>query len=235
MEFVVHSESNLLTVQAQMNIVPQFATQILRVKKYVPTRAQVAKIFESMNTTSCAVVGSSASLLGCEHSKRICEHGAVISVNDHPSVLALCNRVDVQYLNAHACYYNSKWYNSQSTLYASPQGMAVRPCFSRAKVRLRGEWNLHRLKRYARSSWLSTGLEDVLTKQGMGTGSPTSGGKAVSFAMGLCDSVATYGIGSLGGAHLDSHDGMSAAHNASSEARWLRALHAQKKIVMRCV
>lgn len=230
MEFVVHTGSNLTRIGDLMNIRLKSLSSIF---KYSPDTKEVVSAFKKMHFSSCAVVGSSTTIFTCPSAKTICDNHVVIHVNDHPSLLKICNRIDIQFLNAFACFRDHN--NRISTIFTSKQSTQVlRPCRTTARIILRHEWNARELKRYASNAWLTTGLAGALARDAIGKGNPTSGGKAVAFAIAMCKNIRTYGIGRIGKPHTDSYGLMAPVHNAKDESKWLRQLHLNGTIRQMC-
>ena len=197
----------------------------------VHSKATVAALLRPLQLSSCAVVGASSALTNCTYRHDICSHDVVIHANDHMQLLRYCPRVDIQFVNAHACYWKAGAYSTK------PQGMATRPCgVHPTRARIRHEWNHKELERYATGAFLSSGWANDVAHKAVGKCCASAGGVAAAFAIRACKSVTVYGLAGINRSHVDSTEigTHSVYHNMRGEVDWLLRLEREGVIVRRC-
>jgi hypothetical protein len=224
-DIVLHDRSNLSTVAHLMGFKASRHGKLSEAVRaiHLPSQADLSHMQEILQRSSCAVVAASAALLGCEDAHDICRHDIVIHVNEHPRVLSLCPRVDVQIVNAFACV----------------EACAVHPTL----FRLRHEWNPRRIVRYSNRAWLATGVggtyvRKVLTDRTRdGRCCPSAGGIATSFAMDMCKRTTLFGVGAQNASYIDDPHKTAASgsvHDFAGEFRWYLFLKKYGHVDMRC-
>jgi len=200
---LVHSASNLTQVWQWMhfNKAAESATELRRV---LPPQQYVNRLLQPLRRASCAVVGASSMLRGCQEIHSLCKHDVIIQVNDHPAVFKFCRRVDFQFVNAHSCYWEKemhwfkKWFNDGNFLTFS------RACRVHPRVaRIRHEWNPRMVERFAHGTLLSSGLVTQDANRRIGKCCASAGGVAIAFALRACKSVIAYGVGGVNRTHFD--------------------------------
>lgn len=217
-------------------------TNVTRIKEARPPYQRIRKLIRPLRHASCAVVGASSALEGCSDAKRICSHDFVMHVNDHVALLKLCPRVDFQFVNGFACYWQKeshwfkKWFTegAHTTLDGGAgrnRGCSVQPRLAR----IRHEWNAAQLDRYSRGALLASGLATRAAHDSVGGCCASAGGVAVAFALRACKSVTAYGLGGVNRSHIDNRmHRIVAVHNLTLELAWFRSLVRDDQLTMRC-
>ncbi len=236
---LVHSGSNLHQVWDWMrfNSMTDNATALRRV---LPPPRYIARILKPLKNATCAVVGASSKLKNCTDVRKLCRHDVIMHVNDHPAILNLCRRVDFQFVNAFACYWNEETNLFKKRFVSgkivTADGKRLRGCEVQPRVaRIRHEWNPWQIKRYASNTLLSSGLANRDAHDSLDKCCATAGGVAIAFALKACKSVVAYGVGGLNRTHIDNKQRwLSGEHNLKGELNRLRRIERQGRLALRC-
>ena len=235
---LVHSQSDLNNVWDWMHFSVNLSKQL---DTRLPTRNAVMALLRPLKHSSCAVVGASSVLLDCAHAHDICLHDVIIHVNDHQGALQFCKRVDIQFVNAHSCYWIGTMHPVQRLFNpgrreTKPSRGPLRECqVHPRRARIRHEWNPKRLPTYATGTFLSSGWASSTAHRAVGKCCASAGGVAVAFAVSACKTVTTYGLGGINHTHVDNDErGLVGVHNMRGELRWLKRMERRGTIVRRC-
>ena len=234
---LVHSGTNLSHVWQWMHFKSHRPAEL---PTFLPTRDTVQALLRPLRSSSCAVVGASAALVNCTHRHDICSHDVVIHANDHAELLRYCPRVDIQIVNAWACFWRTHSNPTAKTFVrgthstnrgAKTQRCAVKP----TRARIRHEWNPSALERFGTGTLLASGLASTMAHEAVGRCCASAGGVALAFALQTCKLVTTYGLGGINYTHIDSSErSVGTVHNMLGEVKWLSRLERERAITRRC-
>ena len=226
-DIILHNTSNVSLVTQLMHFIPRKHGAIELSSLHLPSLDELDRLSTTMASSSCAVVGPGKSLLNCTDSADICKHDVIIHINDHPKLLTICPRVDIQVVNAFACVGNQAAHcNIKPRLF-----------------RLRHEWNPRMAKRFSNGAWLSTGLMTdyvnsvLIDRIPHGRCCNSAGGAAVALSLKTCKHTTLYGIGSRtqqGYIDDSKKDTRNSVHDFESESQWFRFLNRHRHVQMRC-
>lgn len=231
-DLLIHRDTNLTNLWNQLHYKQPLNVIVARaIKSKSPPRLRIEQLVARLRRSSCAVVGASSALNGCPNRHQICRHDITIHANDHPALLKLCARVDLQFVNAHACFHMAR-----RGLVTQPAGKRLRPCMVHPKImRIRHEWSSLDLGRYTTGAVLSSGLGTRYAHRAVGKCCASAGGVAAAYALQTCKTVTVFGMGGFQRAHMDnSKDHMVSAHNMLGERDWLMALNSTGALAMHC-
>jgi hypothetical protein len=220
---VLNRQTNLSQVKERMQFREKQHGVLSLSSVNLPSVETLDAMQTELSRSSCAVVGANAALLGCRHTADICKHDIVIHVNQHPKLLSLCPRVDIQIINAFVC---------------TTSDCVIKPRL----FRLRHEWNPRQIALYSKHAWLATGTEglyvrDVLTKRiAKGRCCPSAGGIAASFALHACKHTTLYGLGARNVSYVDdaNKQASNSVHDFASEFQWYMYMRDYQHVQMRC-
>ena len=236
MDFVLHSHTNWSAFAVRR---PDHPARAVQKQQQLPKWGQVATIVDRLRTSSCAVIGASSALKECHALRTACDHDIVIHVNDHPAVLQTCSRVDVQFVNQHACrlkrVFTLFWWNRfRLTTMAHSGGQ--RECAVQPQLfRFRTEWSAKTLRQQPTNVWLTSFELNDAADSHLRRCCASTGGVAVEFALRACRYVTLFGLGGVNLTHVDSDARMHHAHNMKSEAQYLRKLVKARRVEARCM
>lgn len=232
---VYHTSSNLTFLRSHFSSssVPNLMKSLPSNQLNLPLQATIMQMKSYLQKSSCAVVGASASLKTCESRNEICKHDVVIHVNDHPQLLRICPRIDIQVVNQFAC----KWNMNSNQMETSGKKCTINPTL----FRLRTEWTSQSQFILSKNSWLSTGYISTKSAQNLhdfgGRCCATTGGNAIVFALHTCKTVSLYGLGGNNKTYIDdsTRKFQMSVHNTITEHEWIKSLSYKKLAHVPCL